>query len=283
MEIREDRGFAGNAADGSFLEVPLVGAELTREHTPYLPLTPEEIAQSGIAAVAAGASLLHLHVRDAQGKPTLDSQVISRVMELIRKDCPEVILQVSTGGAVGDPYETRMGVLVCKPEMASLTTGTTNFGDEVFLNPRPFVEKLAGLMRDKNIKPELEIFDLSMMEEGLRLIEKDWVKEPAHFQFVLGVPGALQAASENLNLLLSRLPKKATWSVAAVGRHQFPMVELAIQKGGHVRVGMEDNIYLEKGVLAKSNAELVEKAAMIIKQQGFVVAKPDQAREILSL
>src|SRR3989338_9211635 len=129
-----------------FITAALVGAELTREHTPYLPLSPEEIAQSGIAAVAAGASLLHLHVRDAQGKPTLDPKGISQVMGLIRKNCPEVILQVSTGGAVGDSYETRMGVLTCQPEMASLTTGTTNFGDEVFLNPRPFVEKLAGLM-----------------------------------------------------------------------------------------------------------------------------------------
>ena len=222
-------------------------------------------------------------MRDAQGKPTLDPKVISQVMGLIRKNCPEVILQVSTGGAVGDPYETRMGVLTCQPEMASLTTGTTNFGDEVFLNPRPFVEKLAGLMRDKNIKPELEIFDLSMMEEGLRLIEKALVKEPAHFQFVLGVPGALPATSENLNLLFFRLPKKATWSVAAVGRHQFPMVELAVQKGGHVRVGMEDNIYLAKGVLAKSNAELVEKTAKIIKQQGFKIATPKEARKVLNL
>jgi len=266
-----------------FITAALVGAELTREHTPYLPLTPEEIAQSGIAAVAAGASLLHLHVRDVQGKPTLDPKVISQVMGLIRKNCSEVILQVSTGGAVGDPYETRMGVLTCQPEMASLTTGTTNFGDEVFLNPRPFVEKLAGLMRDKNIKPELEIFDLSMMEEGLRLVEKALVKKPAHFQFVLGVPGALQATKENLNLLLSRLPQEATWSVAAVGRHQFPMVELAIQKGGHVRVGMEDNIYLAKGVLAKSNAELVEKAASLIKKQGFKIATPKEARKVLNL
>lgn len=260
----------------------LVGAELSRQEQPHLPLTPAEIAQSGIEAVRAGAAMLHLHVRDEKGNPTCSPQVFKQSIQLIRqKENP--ILQVSTGGAIGDTEEDRIRVLDCMPDMASLSTGSVNFGKEVFLNPLPFIEKLAKAMLEKNIKPEMEIFDVAMLETGLKLMDKGLVKSPAHFQFVLGVPGALSASERNLKFLLDLLPPDATWSVSAISRFQFPMMELAIEWGGHARVGFEDNIYLEKGVLAKTNAELVAKLVGIAQKYKRPVASIEQAKQILHL
>ncbi len=265
------------------ITVALLGAELTREQTPYLPLTSEELAQSALECYQAGAAMVHVHVRDDLGNPTLNPNKIMEVLTKIKTVVPGLILQLSTGGSVQDSYIDRIQVLHCQPEMASLTTGSTNFGNDIFLNPRPFVEELARQMLAKKIKSELEIFNLAMMEEALRLIDVGLVKSPAHFDFVLGVPGALAASEKNLDILLERLPQDATFTVAAIGKHQFPMLELAIQKGGHVRLGMEDNIYLEKGVLAKSNAELVNKVQVLIKQHGRCSASPQEARTILGL
>jgi 3-keto-5-aminohexanoate cleavage enzyme len=260
----------------------LVGAELRREQQPHLPLTPEEIAQSGIEAVKAGASILHLHVRDAEGRPTCDEKVFRRVVEIIRKEA-NPILQVSTGGAIGDSEEERMRPLLAGTEMASLTTGTINFGNDVFWNPAPFVERLAKAELEKGIKPEIEVFDVSMLETGIRLMEKGMVRRPAHFQFVLGVPGALGATEKNLRFLVDGLPSDATWTLSAIGRHQFPMMEFTLAWGGHCRVGFEDNIYLEKGVLAKTNAELVAKMVSLAQKHGRPVATIAQAREILHI
>lgn len=260
----------------------LVGAELSREQQPHLPLTPSEIVKSGIEAVEAGASMLHLHVRDLEGKPSSEVKIFQEVIQYIRKKVGPII-QVSTGGAIGDSEQDRLGVLECEPEMASLSTGSINFGNDVFLNPLPFVEKLAQAMLKKNIKAEMEIFDISMLETGLKLVEKSLIKSPPHFQFVLGVPGALAATEKNLKFLVEGLSAEATWSVAAIGRHQFPMLELAIAWGGHARVGFEDNIYIEKGVLAKSNAELVAKVIQLADKYQRPVASIEQARSILRI
>lgn len=260
----------------------VLGAELTREQTPYLPLSPEEIAASALEAAQAGASMIHLHVRDFEGKPTCDERVFSQVIQMIRRHS-EVILQVSTGGAIGDTEMDRFRPLEAAPDMASLSTGSVNFGNEVFLNPRPFVESLAKAMLAKGIKPEIEVFDVAMLENGIALVEKGLIEKPAHFDLVLGVPGALSASERNLNFLAQSVPADASWSVAAVGRFQFPMAALAIKLGGHVRVGMEDNIYLEKGVLAKSNAELVGKVVRMAQEAGRSIATVSQAREILRL
>ncbi len=283
----------------------LVGAELDRKAQAYLPLTPDEISQSGIETVRAGASMLHLHVRDQKGNPTCDVNVFKEVIKKIRKEfslSPQPmasppwraspsrgegdrgpVIQVSTGAAIGDSEEDRLGVLEAGAEMASLSTGSINFGKDVFLNPIPFIEKLAQKMLEKNIKPEIEVFDVSMLEMGLKLVEKGWVKSPPHFQFVLGVPGALTATERNLKFLVEGLPPEATWSVAAIGRHQFPMMELAIQWGGHARVGFEDNIYLEKGVLAKTNAELVTKVIKLAEKYQRPLATIEEARKILKI
>lgn len=260
----------------------LVGAELTREQTPYLPLTPEEIAESALQVYEAGAAMVHVHVRDEKGNPTCSSKVFQETLDKIRQRCP-VIIQVSTGGAIGDSESDRLQPLEAGPDMASLTTGSVNFGEEVFLNPRPFVLRLAQAMARQKIKPEIEVFDVAMLETALGMVTAGQLAEPLHVDFVLGVPGGLGPTRSNLEFLLSKLPKKYTWSVAAMGRHQFPMAQVALELGGHVRVGMEDNIYLSKGVLAKGNGELVAQAARLVRESGREVASVSQARELIGI
>lgn len=262
----------------------LVGAELTRERTPYLPLTPHEIAESARLAVQSGAAIVHVHVRDDAGRPTNDADRFREVLDLIRQRClPIPIIQVSTGGAMGDSFESRSQPLEAGPDMASLNSGSINFGDGVFENPIPFVEFLAQRMGRLKVIPEIEVYDLSHVETANGLIEKGEIPTPAHFQFVLGVKGGLAATEENLKLLASRIPEGASWTAAGVGRHQFPMAELALALGGNVRVGLEDNIYLEKGVLAKGNHELVQKAVELARRYGRQPATPEEARALLRL
>ncbi len=260
----------------------LVGAELTREQTPYLPLSPAELADSACGAFEAGARMVHLHVRDGNGQPTCNEEVFAEVIRRIRSRCNPII-QVSTGGAIGDSDVDRFRPLQSGPDMGSLTTGSVNFGNDVFLNPRPFVESLAKEMKSKGIKPEIEVFDAAMLETGIALKDKGLIDAPLHFDLVLGVPGGLAATERNLKFLVEGIPAGSTWSVAAIGRHQFPMARLAIEMGGHVRVGMEDNIYLEKGVLAKSNAELVAKVVKMAEDLGRPIATAEQARKMLHL
>lgn len=260
----------------------LTGAELTREHAPSLPIRPEEIVRAAVEARKAGAAMVHVHVRDEEGKPTCREDIFKKVVKKIREKS-DLIIQVSTGGAIGDTEEDRLRPLLARPDMASLTMGSVNFGEEVFLNPLPFVLRLAKSMRQHKIKPEIEVFDVAMMETTQKFLEEGFLQSPLHVDLVLGVPGALSATEENLDFLLRKLPPHSTWSVAAIGRHQFPMVRLALSKGGHVRVGMEDNLYLEKGVLACSNAELVAKAVKLVKQANREVATPQQARTLLNM
>jgi 3-keto-5-aminohexanoate cleavage enzyme len=260
----------------------LVGAELTRKETSYLPLTPDEIAEAAKLAVSAGASVIHLHVRDEEGRPTNSAEKFREVLGVVHARCvPTPILQVSTGGAVGDSFESRAEPLEAGPDMASLNTGSVNFGDGVFANPIPFIEFLADRMGRKGIKPEIEVYDLSHVETAVRLIKRDEIQSPAHFQFVMGVKGGLEATEQNLKLLVSRIPEGATWTVAGIGRHEFPMAELALKMDGHMRVGLEDNIYLEKGILAKGSHELVQKAVELAHRHGRKPATPDEARKIL--
>ncbi len=262
----------------------LVGAELTRKETPHLPLTPDEIAEAARLAVEAGAAVLHIHVRDDQGRPTNDPKKFQEVLGKIRERCrPTPILMGSTGGAVGDSFESRAGGLEAKPDMASLNSGSVNFGNEVFANPLPFIEFLAKRQREKGIKPEIEVYDLSHIETANRLVEAGTIKPPAQFQFVVGMKGGIAATEENLRLFVSRIPKGSTWTAAGIGRHEFPMAELAIRMGGNVRVGLEDNIHLEKGVLAKGSHELVAKAVELARNQGRAIATVGDARAVLCL
>ncbi|MCX7958340.1 MAG: 3-keto-5-aminohexanoate cleavage protein, partial [Deltaproteobacteria bacterium] len=230
----------------------------------------------------AGASMIHLHVRKEDGTPTQDKEVYRRAIEEIRKRT-DIIIQVSTGGAVWMTADERAQPLELNPQMASLTVGTCNFGDEVFSNPFPLIKRLAQIMKEREIVPEIEIFDVGFLDNVRLLIKQGVLTPPLHFDFVMGVPGAMGADEALLAFLISRLPEGSTWSVAGVGRYEFAMAELAIRKGGHVRVGLEDNIYIEKGVLAKGNAELVNKVVLMAKEMNRPLATLQEAKNILRL
>lgn len=260
----------------------MVGAEVTREDNPNLPLTPEEIAQAAEDAWRAGASIIHLHVRDEQGKATQSAVFFQRAMELIRGRC-DAIVQVSTGGAVGMSAEERLQPVTLNPEMASLTTGTVNFADDVFYNPPQLIETFAREMKERGVKPEIEVFDVGMIANALALVKKGLVSQPLHFDLVMGVPGGIPGTPKNLLHLVETLPEGSTWTVAGIGRTELPLGVMAILLGGHVRVGFEDNVYYSRGVLAESNAQLVERIARLARELGREVARPDEARAILGL
>lgn len=261
----------------------VVGAELSRNETPYLPITPEEIAEEAYKAYLSGASIIHLHARDRDGAPSQDPRYYKEIIDFISSRC-DAIIQVSTGGAVGMSEEERIAPLSLKPEMATLTTGSVNFGKEVFLNPPALIEQLAERMSALGIRPEFEIFDVGMVENALRLIRTGKITGHLHFDFVMGTQGGIPATAKNLLHLVDLLPQNdVTWSVAGIGRHQLLMAALGILLGGHVRVGMEDNIYYRKGELAISNAQLVERAVRIAHELGRKVATPREARQILKL
>lgn len=248
----------GDAAE-LIITAAIVGAEVTRDKTPHVPITPKEIADEAARCVDAGASIVHLHVRTDDGAPTQAAERFAETIDAIREkaDC---VIQTSTGGAIGMTLDERAGPLRCQPEMATLNCGTLNFGDAVFVNSRPEILDMAKRIRDAGAVPELECYEVGHVEEALRLIESGAVSNHAHLQFVLGVPGGIGATEKNLAHLVSLLPSGMPWSVAAVGRHQRPLTELAMRWGGHVRLGLEDNIYLDKGVLAEGSAPLVERA-----------------------
>ncbi len=264
----------------------MVGAETTREQTPHLPITAEEIAEDAARCREAGAAMVHLHVRTPDGRPSQDAELFRAAIRAIRKRT-DVLIQTSTGGAVGMTVDQRCGPLTLtgedRPDMATLTTGTVNFGEEVFWNPRPLVRDIARRIRALGLKPELECFDVGMIDEARYLAKEGLVDLPAHFDFVLGVPGTLQPRPEVLDFMIASLPEGSTWTVAGVGRHQLAYVDEAAKRGGNARVGLEDNIYVSKGVLAKGNWELVAEAAKRARAHGREPATPEQARKLLRL
>lgn len=259
------------------------GAEVTKQQNPNLPVTPEELAQSSYEAYQAGAAIIHLHVRDENGNPTQDKAVFAEAMRLIREKCPDVIIQPSTGGAVGMSWEERAQPLELCPEMATLTAGTVNFGGDVFYNPPAYIERFAVRMKELGIKPEIEVFEVGMINNALQLVKRGLLQQPLHFDFVMGVPGAIPGTIKNLLHLVESIPAGSTWTVAGIGRHELPLAAAAIVLGGHVRVGFEDNIYYRKGQLAQSNAELVARVVRLARELERPVATPDEAREILGL
>ena len=260
----------------------MVGAEVSRAEQPNLPVTPREIIAAAIECYEAGASIIHIHVRDVQGNATQDGQIFREVVEGIRARC-DVITQVSTGGAVWMSAEERLQSIECQPDMATLTTGTVNFGDGVFMNNRGLVESFARRLRESSIVPEIEIFDVGMLDEAMRLHTMGLITDPVHFDFVMGVPGGLGADPAHLVYMVRCLPPGSTWSVAGIGRHQLTLATIALAMGGNARVGFEDNIYYRKGQLAHSNAQLVARIARIAHELDRPVATPAQAREILQL
>jgi 3-keto-5-aminohexanoate cleavage enzyme len=262
------------------LTAAIVGAETTREQTKWLPITPDEIADEAARCREAGAAVIHLHVRNDDGSPTQSRERFEATIAKIRAKT-DVVIQVSTGGAVGMTIDERAQPLACKPEMATLNCGTLNFGDDVFVNTRPQIRDLAKRLEDSGAVAELECYEVGHVEEAIALAEKGFVKRPLHFQFVMGVPGGIGANEANLRYLMTLIPKGASWAVAATGRHQQPMTELAMRLGGHARVGLEDNIYMSKGVLAEGSAPLVARAAAYAKSIGRTPVDPARARALL--
>lgn len=268
--------------DKLIITAALTGAEVTRAQQPALPITPEAIGIAAAECAAAGASIVHVHARLPDGRPTQDKAVYRQIMVEVQQRC-NVIVQISTGGAVGMTPPERLAPVSLKPEMATLSMGSLNFGDDVFLNLPDDIALFAAEMRTQGVKPELEIFDSGMLATARRWLAKGQLPSPAHFDFVMGVPGGMAATPQALMYLLSELPAGATWTVAGIGQAQLPMATLGILLGGHVRVGFEDNIYYRKGELAHSNAQLVARVARLAAELGRAVATPDEARRILGM
>lgn len=262
----------------------ICGAEVLKEHNPAVPYTVEEIVREAKSAYDAGASIIHLHVRWDDGTPTQDKGRFKIMMDAIKAVCPDVIIQPSTGGAVGMTNDERLQPTELNPEMATLDCGTCNFGgDDVFTNTENTIKYFGERMIERGIKPELEVFDKSMIDMALRLQKKGFIKTPMHFDFVMGVNGGISGELRDFIFLRGSIPADATYTVAGVGRFEFPLAMAAIIDGGHVRVGFEDNVAISKGVLAKSNGEMVAKVVRMAKELGREVATPAEARAILGL
>ena len=258
-----------------------IGAEVMPTQTPHLPVTMQALGDTARAIRAAGASIVHVHCRNDDGSNTHSVERFRTAYETIRANS-DLIVQFSTGGAIGMSAKERAGVLELRPEMATLTCGTVNFGDDIFENGFPLMRTLLQRMHEFGVRPELEIFDKGHLANARRLAREGLLTFPQHVDFVLGVPGGLEATVQNLCDLVDDLPAGCTWSVAGIGRSQLAMAMAAIAMGGHVRVGLEDNLYYSKGRLAR-NEELVERVARIAREAGRSIAEPDEARATLGL
>ena len=258
-----------------------VGAEVRIDQTPYLPYTPKLLGETARAVREAGGSIIHVHCRNDDGTNTHSVERFRRAYEAIREQS-DLIVQFSTGGAIGMTPEERSSVLQLRPEMATLTCGSVNFGDDIFENSFPIMRGILKKMNEFGVRPELEIFDKGHISNARRLVRERLLSFPQHVDLVLGVPGGLDATVQNLCDLVDDLPEGCTWSVAGIGRQQLPMAMAAIAMGGHVRVGLEDNLFYTRGRLAR-NEELVARVARLAAEAGRAIATPDQARKILGL
>lgn len=269
---------------------------------PAVPITPQQIADSCLEAVAAGAAMVHIHVRDPHtGAPSTELALYAEVVDRIRDAGSDVIVNLTTGyGArfVPSPGDIRTADPSCnftsplartshitelRPEVCSLDVATFNFGNDAFINTPDIVTEMAVSIREAGVLPEIEVFEVGHLRLARHLIETGVLPAPGHFQFCLGIDWAMPATAAAIDFMRHLLPPGATWSAFGIGRHQFPMVAAAVTAGGHVRVGLEDNIYLSHGVLAPSNAALVERAARVVEDLGSSVATPQEARSILGL
>ena len=288
------------ALDKIIVTVAVVGSRPSREQNPHLPMTPEEIADSAYEAFNEGASIVHVHVRDRKTqKRSMDLQLYTTVVERLRSKC-DMIINLTTGvggqlviGSDNQPDTSRSlmaspekrveHVLKLKPDMCSLDIGSANSGIGVFVNAEVVIDRMAELIKSSGVKPEVEIFDVGHIQIAKRLIHLGLLEKNAHFQLCMGTRMGVPATSKDAVYLAESLPPGVTWSIFGVGASQFPMVAMGVLLRGHVRVGFEDNLYLNKGQLAKSNAELVRHAVGIIRSLNEDVASVEEARKILSL
>ncbi|MBP2656715.1 MAG: kce 5 [Firmicutes bacterium] len=268
----------------TIITVATTGAFPTKKHNPNIPLTPKEIANDVYECWQAGAAVAHLHMRDDEGKGTMSKEKFRETVKLIRSKC-DIVLNLTTSGDLLATDETRMAHFIeLKPEMASYDAGSMNWmHSSLFLNPPQFLENLGKTMIGNGVKPEIEVFDAGMIYNSLYYMKKGVIAQPAHFQFVLGAAGGTAATVENLVYLKSLLPQGSTWSAFGIGKGHVPIMLATIALDGHIRVGMEDNVYYAKNQLATSNAQFVKRAARVVKEANKEIATPDEAREILGL
>jgi len=269
----------------TLVTVAPTGAETAKDDVPQLPTTLDELIAEAIACEAAGAGLIHVHVRDADHRPTLDPVRLRDTVAALREST-DLVVQLSTGGSVHDPLAARLAVLDAAPDSCSITCGTTNFGDDVFLNPWPFVVELFERARDAHVVPEFELFDLGHVQALHRLLDTcglPWGGR-VHCDFVLGVPGGMPGTVAALVAGVAALPTAVTsWSATGIGRSHLPVAAATLALGGHLRVGMEDNLVYARGRAVRSNVELVERAARLAAELQRPVLTTAGARELLGL
>jgi uncharacterized protein (DUF849 family) len=270
-------------SDPLLITVAPTGAETAKEDCPRLPTTPEEIAETAAACQAAGAAMIHLHVRDGDHRPTLDLGLLREWVAAVR-DASDLVVQLSTGGSVHDPLDQRLKVLDAEPDSCSLTMGTTNFGDDVFSNPWPFVCELYQLAQDRGVAPEFELFDLGQVHALTRLLDRYGLPAggQVHVDLVMGVPGGMNGTTDALVAAVRDLPPQTTsWSATGIGRSTLAVMLASLSKGGHLRVGMEDVLTIARGVPVDSNAQLVERAVAIGALAQRTPMSPQEARVLI--
>jgi len=255
----------------------------TRELNPATPLTPAQIADDVAECVRLGASVAHLHARSPDGLPTQDRDAYAAILDELAQRDTGVITMLSTGArGGGSSAEARGAGLDLACDMASLATGSSNFADRVNANPPDVITALAERMRANGVKPEIECFDVAMISNARRLVERGVLDEPLHFNMVMGVPGSIEATARNLEFMVESIPPGSTWTACAIGRSQVPILTRAVELGGHARTGLEDTLLYDKGVQA-TNVMLVERVARMALELGREVATPDEARAVLGL
>jgi 3-keto-5-aminohexanoate cleavage enzyme len=267
------------------ISVAITGSVPHKRDNPAVPISTAEQIESTQAAYEAGAALVHVHVRNDDESPSSDPERFAAFQDGVRKHCPDIIVQFSTGGR-GRALEQRGSMLYLKPDMASLATGSVNFPTIVYENPPDFIRSLAIVMRDSGIKPEIEVFDLAMLYNTADLVKEGVIEAPPHVQFVFGVKHALPARRDILEFETAKLRELlpgATWTAAGIGRHQFEVARWALEMGGHCRAGLEDNIRMDRDTLAPSNAALVARVAKMAAEYDRPVASAPLARRLLGL
>lgn len=264
----------------------VTGSRPTKEMNPAVPYTPKEIAQSAVECCRAGAAIAHIHVRDPEtGKPDFKIELFREVMDRIRQECDIIVNLTTSGLHLSGPnlIEKRLQPISLQPEMCSLDIGSMNFPDAAFVNPPEWGKIAAERMREYGVKPEIEVFDVGHIYQAMAWIDEGLIGDPPYCQLCMGIRWGIEATPENLLFMKSKLPRNARWSVLGVGRTQLPMIALGILLGGNIRVGFEDNIYLQEAALAKSNAQLVERAVELTALLQRETATPNEAREILGI
>lgn len=269
----------------TLITVAPTGAELDKADFPQLPTTLEELVETAQTCQAVGAALIHLHIRDVEHRPTLDGGYLKAAVDAVREQT-DLVVQLSTGGSVHDPLERRLTVLDAEPDSCSLTCGTTNFGDDVFLNPWPFMAQLYLQTQEREVVPEFELFDLGHVPALRRLLDTYGLPfgGKVHVDFVTGVPGGMPGTPAALLAAVQLLPPEVTsWSATGIGRTHLPILAAALAAGGHLRVGMEDNVVFARGQQVRHNRELVERAAHLAEVMQRPAMSTTEARELLGI